>query len=68
MKDEFSGDESEIEILDKDDDLLPGDSRKVKRIKKKAKNFIWKLKWVPISNSVQNSNHIFVRRWVKIKL
>ena len=68
MKDEFSGDESEIEILEKEDEMVPGETNKIKKIKKRAKNFTWKLKWVPISNSVENSQPLFIRRWVKIKL
>lgn len=67
MKDEFSGDESEIEMLDKDDDLLPND-HKHKRISKKPKSYTWKLKWVPVPNSVPNSKPLFIRRWVKIKI
>lgn len=68
MKDQFSGDESEIEILDKEEDILSGQPNKIKKIKKKFKNFTWKLKWVPIPNSVANSDPVFVRRWVKIKV
>lgn len=47
---------------------MAGEIGKIKKIKKKAKNFIWKLKWVPVPNSVQHSQPLFVRRWVKIKL
>lgn len=68
MKDQFSGDESEIEILDKEEDMVPGEPNKIKKIKKKLKNFTWKLKWVPITNSVPHSDPVFVRRWVKIKV
>lgn len=68
MKDEFSGDESEIDILEKEEDAVQPDGFKIKRIKKKHKNFIWKLKWVPINNSVDRSQPLFVKRWVKIKM
>ena len=48
--------------------MMPGETNKIKKIKKRAKNFTWKLKWVPVPNSVENSKPLFIRRWVKIKL
>lgn len=70
LKDEFSGDESDIDVDDRDEEQknYSDGLAKNKKIKKKSKNFTWKCKWIKIPNSVPNSGPIFVRRWVKIKL
>ncbi len=71
LKDEFSGDQSDIEIGDKHEDgekAYEVAAHKNKKIKKKNRGFIWKNKWVKIQNSVTNSDPILIRRWVRIKL
>lgn len=70
LKDEFSGDESDIDIDLKDEEPKNYTEAVVKgkKIKKKTKNFTWKCRWVKIPNSVPNSGPLLVRRWVKIKL
>ena len=47
---------------------MAGDPAKIKKIKKRSKNFVWKLKWIPIPNSVPDSHPVFIRKWVKIKV
>ena len=71
LKDEFSGDESDIDIDDKHEEeqkVYEIAASKGKKIKKKSKGFVWKNKWVKIPNSIPNSGPILIRRWVKIKL
>jgi hypothetical protein len=41
---------------------------KDKKLKKRNKNFIWKYKWIKISNAIHNSGPILMKKWVKIKL
>lgn len=70
LKDQFSVDESEIDIDEKEEDLRQHDATlsKNKKIRKKTKNFIWKFKWIKIPNAIPNSAPIVIRKWVKIKL
>jgi hypothetical protein len=70
LKDEFSNDQSDIDIDEKDDEIrfYTGSMNKDKKIKKKNKNFIWKNKWIKIPNAIINSGPILMKKWVKIKL
>lgn len=68
LKDEFSNDQSDIDIDDKDEEPRFYSAAKGKPINKKKKTFSWKLKWVKVPNSVPGSGPILIRRWVKIKL
>lgn len=71
LKDQFSVDESDIEIDDKEQEAHakpPSQYTLGKKIKKKSKVFAWKYRWVKIPNAMSPSAPLLIRKWVKVKL
>ena len=50
LKDQFSNDESDIDLGEKESENNNGqkEGERTKKIKKKERNFTWKYKWVKI--------------------
>ena len=69
LKDEFSNDESDIDLGEKDSENNNADKEgeKTKKIKKKERNFTWQYRWVKIKNAASRSQPLLIKKWVKIR-